>query len=206
MRVRTKSHLTCSELEKDPPPSNEKSPYLPHPGEAVDIPSIDGAKFDCEIDEYSNLVAEMKKAGVVRDHRRGILCCTREIKVNLSSIFDPFGQTIDTIDPPGPWMNKVVIFISQAVSVRETRSGNSAKCTLLGPDGSLNLQDLLVRPHFSKSGETKQIFTAASILMMVKWIIVTVFLDSFTFNNLLSNVQLLDKLHMGFLVRVSTDC
>jgi hypothetical protein len=73
----------CSDLyENDPPQGGGKEdPLIPHPGEAIDIPSIDGEAVHCEPDEYADLVREMKREGVVRSHRRGYLCCAREVKV-----------------------------------------------------------------------------------------------------------------------------
>ncbi len=60
--------------ENDPPPEGPDAPVLPHPSEAVDIPSIDGEKFSCEPDEFAEMVAEMKRAGFVKQHRTGLFC------------------------------------------------------------------------------------------------------------------------------------
>jgi hypothetical protein len=73
--------LYFRDLKENGPPDGDNAPLLPHPGEAIDIPSIDGERFRCERDEYANLIDEMKRAGVVRTHRRGWLCCAKEVKV-----------------------------------------------------------------------------------------------------------------------------
>ena len=76
-------------MYENDPPEGEGAPLLPHPGEAVDIPSIDGEKVKCEVDqEFLDLIEEMRKAGVLKTHRQGwFFCCSRKIKVGLTSGF-----------------------------------------------------------------------------------------------------------------------
>lgn len=71
--------------DNDPPlDGSESAPLLPHPGEALDIPSIDGEAVHCELDEYATLIQEMKKAGIVKQHRKGFLCFGEQVKVRQS--------------------------------------------------------------------------------------------------------------------------
>lgn len=74
-------------IHNDPPADDAPlAPMLPHPGEAIDIPTMDGAEaFHCELDDYAVLIEEMKKAGIVGPHKVGT-CFGKTIEASLWQI------------------------------------------------------------------------------------------------------------------------
>ncbi len=50
-------------------PLGDTAPLLPEMSEALDLPSFDDDSLRCEPDEYALLIDEMRKDGVVREHR-----------------------------------------------------------------------------------------------------------------------------------------
>eukprot|EP00095_Tigriopus_kingsejongensis_P004820 maker-scaffold769_size100554-snap-gene-0.19 protein:Tk04820 transcript:maker-scaffold769_size100554-snap-gene-0.19-mRNA-1 annotation:"PREDICTED: uncharacterized protein LOC102804375" len=67
-------------LHQNNPPEGPNAPLLPHPGEAIDIPSIDGEAVHCEMDEFVYLIEEMKKAGIVRTHKKPFPLCFSKVQ------------------------------------------------------------------------------------------------------------------------------
>ncbi|XP_059099524.1 uncharacterized protein LOC131893495 isoform X1 [Tigriopus californicus] len=68
------------DMHQNGPPEGPDAPLLPHPGEAIDIPSIDGEAVHCEMDEFIYLIEEMKKAGIVKTHKKAFPFCFVKVK------------------------------------------------------------------------------------------------------------------------------
>lgn len=59
-QVRTKSH------------DSDEDPLVPHPSEALDMPSDSKHEFHCEVDDYAILVKELRSSGLISSHKQSL--------------------------------------------------------------------------------------------------------------------------------------